>query len=105
MMDRVPVFLEINATGMPHPARITIRPDPNNTMGIPLATLNQIASNYVKIYASTITKNPSNRNNQLELKAPVPKVFSFHPTCGPGGASCATTGANKEMFDKIYLNI
>ena len=43
MMDRVPVFLEVNAQGMPHPAKITIRPDPVNNMNIPIATLNQIA--------------------------------------------------------------
>ena len=27
MMDRVPVYLEINALGLPYPARILIRPD------------------------------------------------------------------------------
>ena len=71
MMDRVPVYLEVNATGMPHPAKITIRADPTRNDGLPTDTRNQIVAQNVSIFVSTQTKNPSQRNNQLTLRPPL----------------------------------
>ena len=63
MMDRVPVYLEIPATNMPHPGKLTIRADPKRNKGIPADVLNQIVQQNVTIYLSTQTKNPGQRNN------------------------------------------
>ena len=54
MMDRVPVYLEIDAAGMPFPCRIIMRPEKNKySEGVDKL----IAQNMV-IYLSTKTKNP-----------------------------------------------
>lgn len=104
MMDRVPVYLEVAATGMPHPAKITIRADPKRNNGLPLETLNQIVARNVHIFVSTQTKNPSQRSNQLSLQPPLPRVFSFAPIGGnmpAPGQEGSTVG--KDQFDRIYI--
>lgn len=61
MMDRVPVYLEIDASNMPFPCKIIMRPN-YKKFGYTDQMMNFISNNMV-IYLSTKTKNPSKRNN------------------------------------------
>lgn len=78
LLDRVPVYLEIPCTGMPYPARFTIRPD-FRKVAVDREVINEIIARHCIIYLSTKTKNPGPKNNQVKLEAPVPRVFNFGP--------------------------
>jgi hypothetical protein len=63
MMDRVPVFLEIDAANMPYPCKIVMRPVARIYSE---EEANFVAKNMV-VYVSSQTKNPAERNYQLKL--------------------------------------
>ena len=95
MMDRVPLYLEIDAVNMPHPCKILLRPN-YKRFGYSEEVLKLIAQ-HTYIYVSTKTKNPSKRNHQLAIGPPGKRVFSFSPIVDNGP---------RDMFaDKIYLGI
>ena len=99
MLDRVPVFLEIDAKMLPYPAKIILRPNVKKC-GYSEAVQKIIESN-MTIHISTQTKNPNNRNNQLAIAPPnIKKVFQFAPL-----VSNQKSGL-KDMFEnKIYMSI
>ena len=97
MMDRVPVYLEIDAAGMPHPCKIIMRPAARRYSD---AVCNLVQQN-MAIYLSTKTKNPCERNHQLKIAHPAKKVIVFAP-----GPEEKATGAKKDVFqDKVYIGI
>jgi len=61
MIDRVPIYLEIDAATMPYPCKILLRPN-FKKYGYSKQDQDIIGSNMV-CYFSTKTKNPSDRNN------------------------------------------
>lgn len=61
MMDRVPIYLEINASGMPYPAKIMLRADPKKSL-TNINYLNGAIANNMKVYLSMKTKNPGPKN-------------------------------------------
>lgn len=100
MMDRVPVFLEIDGANMPFPCKIIMRPN-YKKFGYTEQMMNFICNNMV-IYVSTKTKNPSRRNNQLMMEPPVKKVINFAPVADGGGVG---VGFKDSFQDKIYICI
>jgi proteasome lid subunit RPN8/RPN11 len=88
-MDRVPVFLEIDAANMPHPCKILLRPAARR---YPEAVCNLIQQN-MAIYISTKTKNPSERNHQLKIAYPAKNVIMFAPLLDD-----KAPGAKKDIF-------
>ena len=78
MMDRVPVFLEIDAKMIPYPAKIIMKPNVKK-YGYSDSVQKIIESN-MTIFLSTQTKNPNIRNNQMSMAAPdIKRVFQFAP--------------------------
>ena len=61
MMDRVPVYLEVEAMGLPYPCKIVCKPS-SKRYGYTEQQQNIIAEHMV-IYISNKTKNPSARNH------------------------------------------
>lgn len=82
MMDRVPVYLEIEAAGLPFPCKIVCKPN-YNKYGYSEAAQSMISQHMV-IYVSNKTKNPSARNHQLKIGPPVKRVFNFSPQSDGG---------------------
>lgn len=96
LIDRVPVFLEIDAAQMPFPCKILLRPH-YKKHGYSPAVLHLISNN-LTIYLSTRTKNPSSRNHQMVIKPPARPVFSFSPLTDKEGL--------RDIFlNKIYVGV
>jgi hypothetical protein len=68
IMDRVPVFLEVEAAQMPFPLKVFIRP--NKRFGYSESVVTLI-KNSVSIFISNKTKCPSNRSHQLAISSPM----------------------------------
>jgi hypothetical protein len=85
MLDRVPLFLEIDAANMPFPCKIFLRPN-FKKHGYSKEDQDLIMGN-LEAFLSTKTKNPSNRNNQLTLEAPCKRAFNFAPVSDGGALS------------------
>jgi len=93
MMDRVPVYLEIDAANLPFPCKILMRPN-YKKHGYTSEQMEQIAANTV-IYLSTKTKNPSERNSQLVIGPPSRNIFNFAPV----------TEGYSGFQNKIYIGV
>ena len=96
MMDRVPVFLEIDAKMIPYPAKIIMRPNIKK-YGYS-ETAQKIIESNMTIFCSTQTKNPNIRNNQFMMRPPdVKRVFQFAPL--------QNTTPKDTFENKIYIAI
>lgn len=102
MMDRVPVFLEINASGMPYPAKIMLRADAKKNQ-TNINYLNGAITNKMKVYLSTKTKNPSAKNYQHKFEMKVPRVFNFAPIWENLGRSVGDE--KKDHFGSIFIGV
>ena len=95
-MDRVPVFLEIDAKMIPYPAKIIMRPNIKK-YGYS-ETAQKIIESNMTIFCSTQTKNPNIRNNQFMMRPPdVKRVFQFAPL--------QNTTPKDTSENKIYIAI
>ena len=63
IMDRVPVYLEIDASQLQFPSKIFVRPNIEVEPFYNEAAVNLIQSK-IKVFISTKTKNPCERYNQ-----------------------------------------
>lgn len=96
LIDRVPVFLEIDAAQMPFPCKILLRPH-YKKHGYSPGILHLISNN-LTIYLSTRTKNPSSRNHQMAIRPPARPVFSFSPLTDKEGL--------RDVFlNKVYVGV
>ena len=100
MMDRVPVYLEVNASGMPYPAKIMLRADPKKNLSN-INYLNGAIANNMKVYLSMKTKNPGPKNFQVKFDQKVSRVFNFAPLWENSGKS----DEKKYHFGSIYIGI
>ena len=73
MMDRVPVYLEIDAGHMPHPCKIVIKPQARRYP----VEICEVVANHMMIYVSTKTKNPCERNHQYKVGMPAKSLINF----------------------------
>lgn len=96
VMDRIPIYLEIDAALMPFPCKVLIRPN-YRKFGYSEKMV-ELVMQHLVVYASTTTKNPSARKNQMTVEGLGCKSFYFAPY-----QDAAPIGFKDKFQDKVYL--
>ena len=96
VMDRIPIYLELDAAYMPFPCKISMRPN-RRKFGYSDKMV-ELVMQHLVVYASTTTKNPSARKNQMAVEGQACKSFYFAPY-----QEAAPIGFKDKFQDKVYL--